>query len=174
MIASWPIADSQRQDAEIEARFARFQEVLAGLREIRSRQNIPPKQPMNFSVRCDAETAALLRPMEPYFASMAGAHATAYGADVAAPPSSANFTRPGCEVFVDLAGLIDVGAEIAKHEKEREKLVGFIAAKQKKLFNESFLSRAPADVVEREREGVRELQERLASIDATLVQMRKL
>ena len=38
---------------EIEARFALFQQVLGGLREIRSRQNIPPKTPLNFVVVCD-------------------------------------------------------------------------------------------------------------------------
>lgn len=173
MIASWPVADPKRQDPEIEARFARFQEVLAGLREIRSRQNIPPRQPLNFAVKCDAEIEQLLRPMEPYFASMAGAHATAYGTGVTAPPSSASFAKPGCEVFVDLEGLIDVAAEIAKQEKEREKLVGFIAAKEKKLSNESFVSRAPADVVAKERESLAELAERLVAIDATLEQMRK-
>ena len=148
--------------------------MLRAVREIRSRQNIPPKKPIEFSVRCDAETAALLRPMEPYFASMAGAEPRPGDRCRARRHRAPTSRGRACEVFVDLAGLIDVEAEIAKHEKEREKLVGFIAAKQKKLFNESFLSRAPADVVEREREGVRELQERLASIDATLVQMRKL
>ncbi len=42
MIAPWPEADAKRQDPEIEARFARFQEVLKALRDIRSRQNIAP------------------------------------------------------------------------------------------------------------------------------------
>ena len=50
MIASWPAADPKRQDSEIEARFAHFQEVLKALRDIRSRQNIAPKTPIRFSV----------------------------------------------------------------------------------------------------------------------------
>ena len=44
MIAPWPAADVARQDDEIEARFALFQQVLGGLREVRSRQNIPPRR----------------------------------------------------------------------------------------------------------------------------------
>ncbi len=71
MIAPWPEADRSRQDARIEAQFARFQEVLRAVREIRSRQNVAPKKEIRFSVRCDAATAELLRPMEPYFLSMA-------------------------------------------------------------------------------------------------------
>ena len=73
MIAAWPQPDAARQDRQIEARFARFQEVLKGLREIRSRQSIPPKTSIDFSVRCDAATVDLLQPMAVYFESMAGA-----------------------------------------------------------------------------------------------------
>ncbi len=73
MIAPWPEADAARQDPQIEVRFAQFQEVLKGLRDIRSRQNIPPKARLHFSVRCDAQMSNLLKPMEPYFESMAGA-----------------------------------------------------------------------------------------------------
>ncbi len=61
---------------------------LRAVREIRGRQNVPPKKEIGFSVRCDAATAELLRPMEPYFLSMAGAGPTGWGPDVAA-------ARPG-------------------------------------------------------------------------------
>ena len=104
MIAAWPVADKELIDGRIEVQFAKFQAVLAGLREVRSRQNIAPKTPIRFSVRTDAETQALLEPMAAYFQSMAGAIATAWGADVQSPAVSANFSAAGCEVFVDLAG----------------------------------------------------------------------
>ena len=72
------------------------------------------------------------------------------------------------EFFVDLAGLIDVEAEIARNEKEREKLAAAITAKEKKLANANFVERAPADVVEEERQSLAELHERLAATDAAL------
>ena len=61
MIAPWPESDAARRDPRIEAQFARFQEVLRAVRDIRSRQNVPPKTQIDFAVRCDAETAELLR-----------------------------------------------------------------------------------------------------------------
>ena len=85
MTASWPLADVSRQDAAIEAQFARFQAVLGALREIRSRQNIPPKSRIEFGVRCEADTEQLLRPMATYFESMAGAVATGWGPAVSRP-----------------------------------------------------------------------------------------
>jgi valyl-tRNA synthetase len=172
IIAPWPRADAALQDGAIEDRFARFQALLGGLREVRARQNIAPKTPIHFSVRCDADTAKLLEPMAPYFASMAGATATVWGPAVQSPPLSANFTAAGCEVFVDLAEHIDVAAEIARNEKEVEKLQAGIATKEKKLSNESFTSRAPADVVAREREQLAELRDRLTSTTSALTDLR--
>ncbi len=168
MIAAWPAVDRRRQDAESEARFARFQEVLGGLREIRSRQNLPPRTEIRFSLRCEADVAALLAPMSGYFESMAKAQAAAWGPQVTAPTTSANTALRSGELFVDLAGLIDVEAEIARNEKERERLLGAIASKEKKLANASFVERAPAEVVEAERRSLAEQRERLTATDAAL------
>ena len=105
-----------------------------------TRQNVPPRKEVNFSVRCDTATADLLRPMEPYFVKMADARATGWGADVSPLELSANVSLTGMEVFVDLADLIDVGAEVERKRQEEVRLTGLIAAKQKKLENASFVN----------------------------------
>ncbi len=168
MIARWPESDRTRPNLQIEARFARFQEILSGLREVRSRQNIPPKTNLRFSVRCDAATAELLRPMESYFEAMAGAKATDWGERTAPPATSANFMVSGAEVFVDLAGLIDVAAEIDRKTKELARLSGAISGKERQLANASFVERAPADVIEKERAALTQLQQQLVATEATL------
>ena len=75
---------------------------------------------------------------------------------------------PGLEIFVDLAELIDVEAEIARKEEEKKKLEGFITAKKKKLANEKFVSRAPEAVVQKERDSLAELEAQLAATAAVL------
>ncbi len=172
MTASWPEADSSRQDDEIEARFAQFQAVLGALREIRSRQNIAPKTPIEFSVRCTDATVKLLQPMEPYFASMANATAVAWGDRAEPPATNATVNLTGADVFVDLKDFIDVGAEIARNEKQGQRLLGQIQGKEKKLANANFVERAPAEVVERERNSLAQLKEQLASVQAILANLR--
>jgi valyl-tRNA synthetase len=171
--APWPTADLRWQDQETEARFAVFQQALGAIREIRSRQNIATKQPLEFCVRCDAATAALLEPMKPYFQSMTNATATGFGPAVAIPPTHAKSALASLEIFVDLAGLIDVTAELAKNEQQEQKLLGLIKAKAGKLANEGFVSRAPASVVQAERDGLNQLQEQLASVRSALAALRK-
>jgi valyl-tRNA synthetase len=171
MRAAWPESDPARQDAEIEAQFARFQEVLRAVRDIRARQGVAPKTSLRFSVRCDVAVGDLLSPMEPYFQSLANARAVSFGPAVVAPPLSAHVALAGMDVYVDLAELIDVPAEIARKEQEVQKLLGFITAKEKKLSNATFVERAPADVVQKERDSLRDLQDQLAAARGVLVRL---
>ena len=173
IIAPWPRADVSHQDKQIEARFATFQAALAALREIRSRQNIASRQAIEFSIKCDAATAALLEPMKPYFQSMANAAATALGESVTPPPTHAKTTLASMEIYVDLKDLLDVKAEIAKNEQLEQKLLSLIKGKEAKLANESFVSRAPPNVVQAERDSLAQAQEQLASVQAALASLRK-
>ena len=171
--APWPVADMSWQNPEIEARFAVFQQALGAIREIRSRQNIANRQPLDFAIKCDAATADLLAPMSAYFQSMTNAKATGYGPDVAIPPTHSKTALSGMEIYVDLAGLIDEAAEKAKNEQLVQKLTPLIKAKQAKLANESFVSRAPANVVQAERDGLAQMQEQMASAKAALAALPK-
>ncbi|MGQ9575324.1 MAG: valine--tRNA ligase [Thermoguttaceae bacterium] len=171
MIAPWPPSDATRRCPEIEAQFGRFQQVLRAVREIRSRQNVPSKTRIDFAVRCDRQTARLLGPMQPYFESMACARAVGWGPDVQPPALAANASLPGIEIFVDLADLIDLEAEIARKQQELANLQARIAAQQKKLSNEGFLRRAPAEVVRKEQESLDELKRRSVAVSAALGQL---
>jgi valyl-tRNA synthetase len=176
MIAPWPEPAAADRDPRIESRFARFQELLKGLREIRSRQNIPPKTPLRFAVRCEASVAELLRPMTPYLASLAGAapleRGEAWGPTATPPETVAQLKVGELDIFVDLAGLMDVPAEIARNEKELERLLALVTSKEGKLGNASFVARAPAEVVAKERAALDEARERIVMTEATLAKLR--
>jgi valyl-tRNA synthetase len=72
----------------------------------------------------------------------------------------------GAEVYV--LGVVDPAEEKRKLGKQRDKLTGQIAGKRKKLENQGFVAKAPAEVVERERRSLAELESQLQSIEATL------
>ena len=105
---------------------------------------------------------------------MANAKGIAWGKKVTIPATHAKTSLAGgIDIYVDLKDFIDVAAEIAKNEKEEQRLLGFIKSKEQKLGNEGFVSRAPADVVATERAGLAQAQEQLASIRATLAALKK-
>ena len=170
MRAAWPQASAVDRDARIEQQFARFQKVLGAIREIRSRQNIPPRETVPFAVRCDAATRELLEPMQPYFAALAGAEATGWGDDVVKQPSDIPFALPeyNIDVFIDVEKFIDVDAELERQTKLHANLVKQITSKHAKLSNESFVSRAPAAIVQQERDTLSELQQQLETATAQI------
>ena len=78
------------------------------------------------------------------------------------------------KVMVPLAGLIDVeaerarlGKEVARCESDLQKLTG-------KLSNEAFVSKAPAEVVEKERQRAKDLEASLTTLAEQLQQLAEL
>lgn len=173
MQSTWPEIDAKWEDRSIERQFSVFQETLGNLREIRSRQNIAPKDTIEFVIRCDEPTAKLLETMSPYFLSMANAKSCGLGKDVIVPETNATITVGDMEIFVDLKDFIDVEAEIERNEKQEQKLQQLVTSKEKKLGNESFVSRAPADIVARERESLEQAKQELERTQAALAKLRE-
>ena len=68
------------------------------------------------------------------------------------PKASASAVVDGTEIFIPLAGIIDLDAERKRLEKEIARLQGLIDSIGNKLANNSFIERAPKDVIEKERE----------------------
>jgi valyl-tRNA synthetase len=132
---------------------------------------VPPKVEINFSVRCDEDTVRRLLPMEQFFESMAGARATDWGPNIEPPAISSNVVLGQIEVFVDLADLIDVEAEIKKKRKDLEKLEKLKIGKEKKLQNEKFLAKAPQAVVQKERDSLDDLVRQIEANEEALTQL---
>lgn len=174
-IAPWPVADPTHQNKAIEKQFAQFQAVLGAIREIRTRQNVPPKETIPFSVNCDPDTAKQLVPMKAYFAQMARADARDLGPQVTAGDQMASVTLTGSsspiEVYVDISAFIDLVAEQARLEKQRDELNRHIVIMEKKLANENFTQRAPAAVVQQQRDKLTEAQGQLVSIETSLAKL---
>ncbi len=174
IIAEWPDLPESWQQPEIEHQFSQFQHVLGAIREIRSAQNLPPKARIEFSVRCDLPVAGLLQPMSAYFDSMANATMTSAGPDVEAPKISATVSRRSIDVFVSLAGLIDVQAETSRLVREKSKIESAVQARENKLHDRKFVDKAPEQVVLRTKKDLEQLKQQLARIQESLHELERL
>jgi len=74
----------------------------------------------------------------------------------------------GYEIAVPLTGLLDFESERTRLTKELRKIDAELDARNRKLANESFIERAPAEVVEKERAIQREFLEKKRRVEATL------
>jgi valyl-tRNA synthetase len=162
MTARWPEPSEAWIDAKTERQFETFLGVVGAIREIRSRQNVPPRQKVPAVIQAPRDIAVLLDPMRAAIETMAAVELATMSPDAAGPPGAGTASVAGCDVFLDLADLVDVDAEIARLEKDNAKTEGFVKAKNAKLANETFTSRAPEAVVASERAQLAELEDRLA------------
>ncbi|KAA5539867.1 valine--tRNA ligase [Roseiconus nitratireducens] len=175
MTASWPTSHAEHFDETIERQFSQFQEVIGAVRKIRASQNIAPRETVPVAIRCDAASQALLDPMKSYFGSLAGAEVVALGPDAKPFATDAPLALPSIdmEVHVDLEKFIDVEAELTRLEKLLGQLVKQIQGKESKLSNENFVSRAPTDVVEKERESLSDLVVQRESVQGDIERLKE-
>ncbi len=172
MIADWPAARGWEFRGEAE-RVALMQEVISAARNLRAEHDAPPSKrvPLVVVVADEATRSALVDQADD-LARLAGASE----ADVRSRAPAGNgyvshVVRGGVEVAVRLADLVDLEQERVRLQGEIERAEGLREVAQRKLGNESFVTRAPAEVVERERAKLADLErtlERLASLRAAL------
>jgi valyl-tRNA synthetase len=167
-IASWPDYPSAWRDEAVETRFARVQDLVRSIREIRARYSVDPKTLLDVHVRCSDQIAGELQPLEAFVRQLAGIGTLEIGPTAAKPPQSASAVHADFEASVSLAGLIDV-------EKEKARLTKQLAEKRKhlqgmhaKLANEGFMSRAPTEVVQQHREQMAETEAQLRALESNL------
>ena len=78
------------------------------------------------------------------------------------------------DVFVDLTQFIDVAAEISRNEKLLSNLMKQIQGKEGRLSNESFVSKAPADIIAKERQALEELIAQRSVAEQAIEKLRQL
>jgi valyl-tRNA synthetase len=174
MRAPWPESIASHHDEAIERQFAEFQEVVSAIRRIRASQNIAPRETVPVSIRCSDSSRKLLEPMTTYFEGLAGAEIIELGPNAKPFETDAPLalTSIDIDVHVDLEKFIDAEAELTRLEKLMTQVVKQIVGIEQKLNNENFVSRAPEDVVARERDRLSDLKRQRNSIDQDIARLR--
>jgi valyl-tRNA synthetase len=173
MIAPWPAFPAEWQDAAMEARMGRMQELVRGVREVRNHFMLDPKMPLDVTVRCTPAVTDDFEKLRPFIQQLAGVGAFDCGPDVRKPAQAASVVRPEFEAYVSLAGLIDVAAEIKRLEKQIADKSKHLQGTEAKLSNKSFVDKAPPEVVQQQREQVEDLKKQIATLEASLAELRQ-
>ena len=171
MRAEWLDLPEQWHDEALEARFERLQEIIVAVRNVRSTYNIPRSTRLSLSVRCGERVVSDLEAVAGQFLNLSNTELIAVGPEVGQPAGAASFALGEADGYIDLEGVVDREAERDKHVREREKLTGMIAGHEKKLANESFVSKAPAEIVDGVRETLAGFREQLDRVNDILEQL---
>ena len=171
MVAPWPVLPAAWRDEQLESRFERLQETINAVRNVRAVYGIASGIELSLHVKCGDEVASQFQGVAGQFENLAKTVLKAAGVHVERPKGAATFSLSDSDGFIPLEGIINREAEIGRQKKEADKLRGFISGNEKKLTNESFVSKAPPDVVAQVRETLTGLRKQLESVEAVIQQL---
>ena len=141
-------------------------EIVSGVRTIRLQKNIPNKDTLALQVLGDHNDV-----FNPVIAKMCNLSEITKTDDKAA--GAVSFLVRTTEYAVPLGNMINVEEELAKLAEELKYQQGFLASVQKKLSNESFVSKAPAKVIEMERKKQADAESKIKSIEESIAALKK-
>ncbi len=149
-----------------------MQELVRGLREVRNRYSIHPTIGLNVCVSCALNVAEDFKALAPFITSLGGVDKLEIGQNLKRPAQAASQLNPDFEAYVSLVGLIDVAKETDRLEKQLAEKLKHLQATRGKLGNASFVERAPADVVQQQRDLVADLQNQIKALEDNLRELK--
>ncbi len=167
MVAPFPDAREELLDPGAEAEMQLEMDTISAIRNLRGEMNVPPGVKVNVSIISSTlEVSNALHAHSSATCNLAKVENLEIGQNITPPEGSAKSVIPGAEIYMPLAGIIDFAEEEKRLAKEMEKLTKDLAVARKKLTNEDFLAKAPADVVAKEKEKVQLWGEKLDKLQS--------
>jgi valyl-tRNA synthetase len=155
LLAPWPDREEEWEDSGAESDLLYFQELVTAVRSLRKEYGVGEGAPVSLVLRGVSEArTSFLRGETGRLAQLARVAGISFSDSAAQGVGATAVLRDGTEVFLPLEGLVDLEKERKRLREEIARLDGQAVAGEAKLGNESFVARAPADIVEKEREKV--------------------
>ena len=148
--------------------FDQLKEIISGVRNIRLQKNIAQKEALEMLVL--GENTQLMAYAE---VVKKMANLSAVTVVDSKPEGAASFMVGTTEYFIPLGNLIDVEKELKKLEADLKYQEGFLQSVLKKLSNEKFVSKAPANVIEMERKKQSDAETKIAALKESIAALKK-
>jgi valyl-tRNA synthetase len=172
IVAEWPKVAADLDAPKLEADMVVVQDIIRAVRNIRSKMNIAGKNEIEAVVSSsDAAIRAAVAKNKAFIQHLVNLSDLTVGESLDKPAQAATEVVGQTEVYVALAGLIDLGEERARLEKKLAEVQGRLTGVERKLSNESFVSKAPAEIVDRERAKAEDLRQQAEAVGRNLADL---
>lgn len=173
--ADYPVVHPELSDEAAAAGMDILVELIRAVRNIRAEVNTPLSKPITLLIKpIGATVETFLKASTHYIERFTNPEELQIASDLVAPELAMSAVINGAEIYLPLADLIDVPSEIARLQKEVEKWQGEIKRVDGKLGNEKFVAKAPAAVVDEERQKRTQYVERLTAVEERIATLQKL
>jgi len=158
MLQPYPESDASKIDDKAEQDLEWVKTFVSGVRRIRSEMDIPPGKPLSLLLQNATDhDKQLYQENQVFIETLAKIEGSEWLTEKDDAPESATALVGEMKILIPLAGLIDKDAELARLAKEISKIQANVDKTTAKLVNKNFVDKAPAAVVEKERERLAEM-----------------
>ena len=171
ILADWPVSDERLIDETVEARMHQFLEVVREIRNTRGDYKVDPGKRIRAIVRSTDAAKSLTQNAHILKRLCNVEELSLIAPDAPDPENSAAIVVSDIALYLPLEGMVDIAAECGRLSDEREKLQQQLHKTKTMLGNENFVGRARADVVQRERDRLVELQTAYTQIEERIASL---
>ncbi|WP_419872180.1 valine--tRNA ligase [Candidatus Pristimantibacillus sp. PTI5] len=172
-LAEWPVYDKALEAPDAVKEMELLMEMIRAVRNIRAEVNVPMSKKIEMLIKPSSEAeAAIMSRNEEFIKRFCGTSSLETGLHVNAPDKAMTAILTGAELYLPLAGLIDIEQEIARLEKEHQHLNAEVERVEKKLGNEGFVAKAPAKVIDEERAKMNDYADKRDKVLARIAELR--
>ena len=165
MVSKWPEYDVKLDFPKSEEEMRSIMEAIRSVRNRRAEMNVPPSRKAHLYV--ETAVAETFERGKAIIAKLAYASGVDIGSSFQLE-GAVTIVTSAAKLYIPMDELVDKQAELARLSKELETAQKQLAGAQAKLNNESFISKAPANIVEGAKQNVAKLSERVKLLESTI------
>ena len=175
MVSQWPVYREEWNYKENEMEIDAIKEAVRNIRNIRAEMNVAPSKKVHvFVVSENEEVRNIFEHSKVFFKTLGHASEVSVQTDKAGIGEDAvSVVIKDATIYMPLAELVDFAKEIERLEKEKAKLEKEVDRVVKKLANQGFVAKAPANVIEEEKAKEEKYKAMLAQVEERLAQLKK-
>ncbi|WP_127589521.1 valine--tRNA ligase [Paenibacillus lautus] len=173
MLASWPTYDEEFENTEAVTEMNLLMDVIRAVRNIRAEVNVPMSKKVELQLKpVSGQIAGIINRNADYIRRFCNTSEYQSSLALEAPDKAMTAVVTGVEMYLPLAGLIDIAQEITRLEKEIQHLNSEVERVEKKLNNPGFVSKAPEKVIEEERAKLADYSDKRSKVIARIEELR--
>lgn len=162
-IATFPTSEKRKLSEEALS-WSRAQDLVSKIRSVRQQSGIPPKDKLRIFIECkEKQVEKGFTESSQWLKRLANLNTIEF--DLSSKPASClSATGSGFNLYIPVAGLLDIEKELKRLTSERDRLQKVFNGLDKKMSNQNFVARAPDDVIKQTKDQLANIKEQLESI----------
>ena len=175
MVSRFPVVRDDWEDKASEKEMETLMEIITSIRNIRGEMRIPPSHKLSVLISAaDNAVKALIEAGSGYIVNLSNLESLIAQVNLVEPKGVATGVVGSTRIFVPLAGIVDIGGEKTRLEKELAKVSKDLEQSARKLANSDFRSKAAPEIITKEEDKLKESQEKFATLEGALKKLKEI